>query len=58
MAVSLSSCVYSNTSDAQKSVIQNKINYEKERLGFINEELKTYDPTKLKKDYNSIFIYF
>lgn len=44
---------YSNTSDAQKSVIKNKIKYEKERLGFINEELKTYDPTKLKKDYNS-----
>ena len=44
---------YSNTSDAQKSVIENKIKYEKERLGFINEELKTYDPTKLKKDYNS-----
>lgn len=44
---------YSNTSDVQKSVIQNKINYENERLGFINEELKTYDPVKMKNDYDA-----
>lgn len=44
---------YSNTSDDQKSVIENKIKYEKERLGFTKQELKTYDPAKMKKDYDA-----